>query len=200
MDDRYMPVVWWSALLLLTAWFCVNGSSLERSAAFLQEQNDSMVTQKIYGHVRETGSYNPVIPMRVLKLQPRSALPEAEYETLLRIVEAEAGSEDENGKLLVANVVLNRVRSEAFPDTVTRVVYQESEGKAQFSPVSNGSIQNVTISPQTVQAVDRALGGEDLSQGALYFVSRQAADPQNMDWFDSHLTRLFSYGGHEFFR
>ena len=53
-------------------------------------------------------------------------LDEQEYQVLLRIVEAEAGGEDTIGKMLVANVVMNRVRSEIFPATVTGVVYQNT--------------------------------------------------------------------------
>lgn len=129
-----------------------------------------------------------------------SELSGEDYETLLKIVEAEAGTEDGTGKLLVADVVLNRVESERFPDTVRQVVYQESGGMAQFSPAADGSIEKVAVSGETEEAVRRALGGEDVSGGALYFVSRKAADPENMRWFDENLTFLFSYGGHEFFR
>lgn len=45
-----------------------------------------------------------------------------EYNVLLRIVEAEAGGEDITGKMLVANVIMNRVQNGRFPDTVTEVV------------------------------------------------------------------------------
>lgn len=64
-------------------------------------------------------------------------------------MEAEAGGEDENGKLLVANVVLNRVNSNIFPDTVTGVVYQKEFGVCQFSPVSDGRINRVRVSEET---------------------------------------------------
>lgn len=124
---------------------------------------------------------------------------EEDYDILLRIVEAEAGGEDEEGKLLVANVVLNRVNSDQFPDTVSEVVLQESKGVTQFSPVSSGSIWKVTVSEETKEAVARALGGEDISQGALYFAARKYADSENMRWFDEKLTFLFSHGGHEFY-
>ena len=117
-----------------------------------------------------------------------------------RIVEAEAGSEDEDGKLLVANVVLNRMNSEAFPDTVTEVVFQREKGISQFSPVANGSFYRVKISEGTVSAVERALMGEDISEGALYFVARKYADSNKVKWFDNHLTYLFKHGGHEFFK
>lgn len=127
-------------------------------------------------------------------------LSEEELETLQRIVEAEAGSEDEDGRLLVANVVLNRVNSESFPGTVTEVVFQREHGVSQFSPVANGRFFTVEISDLTVSAVGRALAGEDISEGALFFASRKHADSDKMRWFDEHLTFLFKHGGHEFFK
>ena len=127
-------------------------------------------------------------------------LPDEELDALLRIVEAEAGNEDEDGKLLVANVVLNRMDSELFPDTVTGVVLQKERGISQCSPVANGSFYRVKVSEETISAVGRALMGEDISQGALYFAARKYADSGKMKWFDENLTYLFVHGGHEFFR
>ena len=121
------------------------------------------------------------------------------YEVLCRIVQAEAGCEDMIGKILVANVVLNRVEDERFPDTVPEVVFQYSGDTAQFSPVSSGSYYRVQITQETREAVNRALAGEDYSEGALYFAARKAAGSNKMRWFDEHLTRLFAHGGHEFF-
>lgn len=127
-------------------------------------------------------------------------LPEEEIAVLERIVEAEAEGEDTEGKILVANVVLNRVRDEDFPDTVKEVVFQKVNGVTQFSPVSGGRYERVTISEDSVEAVERALNGEDLSEGALYFAARKAADPKAMKWFDENLTFLFKHGGHEFYK
>lgn len=123
-----------------------------------------------------------------------------DYTNLLRIVEAEASGEDETGKLLVANVVLNRVKDDGFPDTITEVIFQKNKGITQFSPISNGRFWQVQISEETITAVDRALAGEDLSNGALYFASRKYADADNMRWFDEKLEYLFAHGGHEFFK
>ena len=119
----------------------------------------------------------------------------ADYECLLKIVESEAGVCDRKGKILVANVVLNRMNSSCFPDTVTEVVYQ----KNQFSPVENGSIDQVTVSDETKQAVSMALSGTDYSQGALFFAARKLASEENMEWFDNSLKYLFEHDGHEFF-
>ena len=127
------------------------------------------------------------------------ALSLEDYENLLRIVEAEAGGEDEIGKILVANVILNRVECDKFPDTVSEVIFQQSNGVCQFSPVGNGRFYTVKVSDATIQAVNKALEGEDYSQGALYFAARKYADSKSMQWFDESLTFLFEYGGHEFF-
>ena len=126
-------------------------------------------------------------------------LDEESYDILCRIVEAEAGNEDEKGRMLVANVVLNRVESSRFPDTVKGVVFQKSGGLYQFSPVANGRYYRVTVSEKTKNAVDKVLRGEDESRGALYFVNRYAAKAEYMSWFDRKCTSLFTYGHHEFF-
>ena len=97
---------------------------------------------------------------------------------------------------MVANVILNRVEDDAFPNTITKVVYQ----KHQFSPVSNGSIKRCRVTAETVEAVGRALSGEDLTDGALYFMNRHASSKKNASWFDRHLEFLFKHGNHEFFR
>lgn len=134
-------------------------------------------------------------------LEPRFCIEvsEKDLETLMKIVEAEAGGEDRKGKLLVANVVINRVKNKRFPDNVTDVVYQQAHNVTQFSPVSNGKIDQVTISEETKEVVFSALYGEDISGGALFFMARKYAAPENAAWFDAHLTFLFSYGGHDFY-
>ena len=126
-------------------------------------------------------------------------LSEEDYDALLRLVEAEASGEYIKGKMLVANVVLNRVESSSFPDTVKEVIYQRHNGRAQFSPVATGKIDRVAVSEETVEAVERALCGEDESCGALYFVAPAYADAANHRWFQKNLTWLFSYNGHEFY-
>lgn len=125
----------------------------------------------------------------------RSGLEEQEYQVLLKIVEAEAGGEDTVGRMLVANVIMNRVRSGRFPNTITEVVYQRCSGRAQFSPVSDGRIDQVSVSPETVEAVSRAINGEDASAGALYFRSVYSSS----GWFDRALRRVVEHGNHIFY-
>ena len=86
--------------------------------------------------------------------EARAVRPEVEYHVrglvldkkdcgiLERIVEAEAGDQTVKGRILVANVIINRMKSEEFPDTVRGVVF----APGQFSPISNGSYYRVRIS------------------------------------------------------
>lgn len=122
-----------------------------------------------------------------------------DYQTMLQIVEAEAGTEDIKGRVLVANVIMNRVNSEGFPNTVTEVVYEYENGVPQFSPVHDGRIYRVTVSDETREAVKLALEGVDYSEGALFFIMKSAAEEQGINWFEKELKYLFKHGVHEFY-
>lgn len=124
---------------------------------------------------------------------------EKDVEALERIVEAEAPDEDMIGKILIANVVLNRVESDEFPNTAYSVIHQRINGRAQFSPLDDGRYNTVTVSQSSKEAVQSALAGEDYSQGALFFAARSLASNRAMSWFDTNLNLLFEHGVHEFF-
>ena len=131
--------------------------------------------------------------------QTPAMMTDGDYDTLLHIVEAEAGTEDVKGRVLVANVIMNRVNHEEFPDTVTEVVWQNTNGVPQFSPTYDGRIHEVTVSEETKEAVRQALNGTDYSQGALFFIQKSEAEAHNVSWFEKDLKRLFKYGVHEFY-
>ena len=124
---------------------------------------------------------------------------EEDKEVLLRIVEAEATCEDIKGRMLVANVIMNRVVSKKFPDSIAEVVFQNNGVTYQFAPIKDGRYWTVEVSDETREAVERVLAGEDYSQGALYFAARRMANKQAMSWFDTSLKFLFRHGVHEFF-
>ena len=124
---------------------------------------------------------------------------DTDYDTLLHIVEAEAGGEDLEGRIMVANVILNRVESEEFPDNVYDVVWQVSNGMPQFSPTADGRIHTVTVSDTTVKAVQSAIEGKDLSKGALFFVAKDQANQKYVKWFEEDLKYLFRHGVHTFY-
>lgn len=93
-----------------------------------------------------------------------------ELDLLAAIIECEAGGESHTGKVAVGAVVLNRVRSGSFPNTITEVVYQSG----QFSPVASGKLASVLsrgARSDCYQAAQDALNGSNPVGGALYFNS-----------------------------
>lgn len=206
-------VLLYLSVIIIGAGVCTKGIKLEQLFAKLNEnteqsreafyniEEEEVVTSEVLfdGEDKKLTSSNLEIEYHVIEKEYCISLSETDYDTLLRIVEAEAGGEDDTGKLLVANVVINRVKSPKFPNSIQAVVYQREGGVSQFTPVSDGRINTVIISDSTREVVEQALLGKDISQGALYFVNRKVANPDRMRWFDEHLVQLFCYGGHEFF-
>ena len=115
---------------------------------------------------------------------------------LERIVEAESGDQTIKGRQMVANVILNRMKSEKYPNSEREIVF----AGRQFSPESNGTYYRVKVSSQTKKAVEKALKEKDNTNGALYFMYRAGSDSSNVSWFDRELTKICEYGCHEFFR
>jgi len=189
-------------LLLLISWFStqiseeVYEANIETEIICFSPPTIKTTTSEIT--TSDAFSRQRIVEYKSLE-QTRIFLQDDEYETLLKIVEAEAGGEDEIGRMLVASVVLNRVAHEHFPDSLKDVVYQSVNGSYQFSPVGSGRYERAKVSSETIEAVDKVLFGSDYSEGALFFASRKAADPEKMRWFDRNLKKLFSHGGHEFF-
>lgn len=101
-----------------------------------------------------------------------------EKELLTRLVCAEARGESLDGQIAVAAVVLNRVQGRSFPNTVWDVIHQPG----QFTPVERGSLP-ATVSETSVEAVERALQGEDPTGGALFFYN--PATSQALDYWET---------------
>ena len=93
----------------------------------------------------------------------------ADHRLLARLVYAEARGESYKGQVAVAAVVLNRVASASFPNTISGVVYQSGA----FSCVSNGSINN-TPDSSAIRAARDALNGWDPTGGCLYYYNPRA--------------------------
>lgn len=113
----------------------------------------------------------------------------SDHRLLARLVYAEARGESYKGQVAVAAVVLNRVASASFPNTVSGVVYQSGA----FSCVSNGSI-NCTPDDSCIRAALDALNGWDPTGGCLYYYNaKTAAD----DWIFSRTVQTV-IGNHSF--
>lgn len=89
---------------------------------------------------------------------------------LSRLVYAEARGESYTGQVAVAAVVLNRVKSSSFPNTVAGVIYQSGA----FSVVNDGQI-NLTPNSTAKKAAQDAINGWDPSYGALYYFNPNTA-------------------------
>ena len=142
----------------------------------------------------------PKLKPHVLEKDENAFLSADEYAILCRIVQAEAGGEDATGKQMVAEVIINRVNSPKFPNTIAGVVFQSSGGQYQFSPVGDGRYNSVSISGQTKEAVMAALQDDDVTNGALYFVAAGKTTPEKRGWFENKLTFLTEHGGHRFYK
>lgn len=113
---------------------------------------------------------------------------------LSRIISAESRGEPMEGQIAVGNVVLNRVASKTFPDTIPTVVF-DRQYAVQFEPVSNGTVYD-TPAASSVEAARRVLNGEKTVEGALYFYA-PALSPGT--WIVSNRTYLTTIGCHRFF-
>lgn len=103
------------------------------------------------------------------KLAIPQTISTADKDLLARIVHAEAKGEPYAGKVAVATVVLNRVDSTQFPNTVKGVIYERSaSGSYAFTPVQNGQI-NKPADANAKKAVEEALTFRGQGKGSLYF-------------------------------
>ena len=114
-----------------------------------------------------------------------------ESEMLARIAMAEAEGEDVEGKALVILVVLNRVWSDKFPDSIEEVITQER----QFTAYENGRYDRLKPDEGCWDALELVMYDRwDESQGALYFESESKST-----WHQDNLKRLFRHGNHIFY-
>jgi len=99
----------------------------------------------------------------------------SELDLLARLVRAEAENQPYNAKVAVAAVVVNRVKSTEFANTISGVIYEKLGGYYQFTPVENGWI-NRPATQDCIQAAKDALYGADPSNGALFYFDDSATN------------------------
>ena len=114
---------------------------------------------------------------------------ESETYLLGRLVHGEARGEPSVGKGAVAAVVLNRVKSPSFPNTISGVIYQSGA----FDAVADGQI-NLTPDEDSLRAARDALNGWDPTGGCLYYYNPATS---TNSWIWSRTVQL-SIGKHNF--
>ena len=117
------------------------------------------------------------------------AIISADHRLLSKLVYAEARGETYKGKVAVAAVVLNRVASASFPNTISGVIYQSGA----FTCVNNGSINN-TPDSECIRAAREALNGWDPTGGCLYYYNPKTAVD---DWIRTRTIKTV-IGNHSF--
>lgn len=135
-----------------------------------------------------TGSYNPL-------LSAAKFYREDEVLWLARIIHAESRGEALIGQIAVGNVVLNRVKSAYYPNTIYGVIFDRKYG-VQFSPVLDGTIYNTPGYSATL-AAKICLEGYDVSGGAFFFLNTALA---TSSWIPQTREYAFTIGNHDFYK
>lgn len=116
---------------------------------------------------------------------------QTDLDNLAHIINAESGNQPMEGKLAVGAVILNRVESPSFPNTIRGVVYAPN----QFTPVSNGSIR-LTPNSESVIAAKLCLEGVRVNDNIYYFVNPKSS-PNS--WASRNRPYVTTIGAHAFF-
>ena len=113
---------------------------------------------------------------------------------LSRIIHAEAGGECFDGKIAVGNVVLNRVKSDQYPNSIYGVIFDFRHG-IQFTPAYTGTIYN-TPSSESIIAAKICLEGYEIVPGALFFFNPRIA---TTNWISQNRPFAKRIGNHDFY-
>lgn len=138
----------------------------------------------IGGHIVITAGTAPIA-------SAEAAYPEDVLYWLSHIIHAEAGNQPLAGKIAVGNVVLNRVASSLFPNTVYEVIHQ----RGQFTPVANGSIR-LQPNEESVLAAKLCLDGANTAGNALYFMNPRTSASS---WMARHRSYVTTIAQHAFY-
>ena len=114
---------------------------------------------------------------------------------LAKIISAEAEGEPMRGKIAVGNVILNRVRSNQYPNTIYGVIFDKKYG-VQFAPTANGRIYK-DADAESIIAAKICYEGYSLSSEILYFLNPSAS---SSNWIVQNRPFAFSIKNHHFFK
>lgn len=145
----------------------VFGAKTRQAVIAFQKKNglkaDGIVGKATYKALGMTASYN-VLAGNSNSGQSVNGYSSSDVYLLARTIYAEGRGEPYTGQVAIGAVVLNRVRSKEFPNTVSGVVYQ----KHAFTAVTDGQI-NLTPNETAMRAAKDAINGWDPTGGALYY-------------------------------
>ena len=134
------------------------------------------------------------LPIAVTTPSPAAYTDEDLY-WLSRVISAESRGESLLGQVAVGSVVLNRVASDQFPDTIREVVFDRKDA-VQFEPVANGTIYQPPTD-QSVLAAHLALNGVRPVEDCMYFFNPALSAG---DWIRQNCQYHTTIGCHRFYR
>ena len=120
---------------------------------------------------------------------------DTEFDMLCCVLQGEVGNCSESSKIAVANVIINRVKSSSFPNTIEGVLTQAN----QFTAVKGYYNGTSTPSQNTIDCAERALAGEDNTNGAVYYYAVNYCSSSSAAWFET-LTFCMEIDGQRFFK
>lgn len=123
---------------------------------------------------------------------------EAEIELLACCVQCEAGVDNEESQKDITSVILNRVRSGSFADSIEMVIYEKVNGVPQFAVAYDGAMEECVISPKVLANVYSVIVlGNDLPEDVLYFYSDSLEENnwiRSLEIYDIVEGTVFAYG------
>jgi len=173
----------------------VNQNDIQKQLVLKNEQDlrEDLSDYELKITSKDLKEYNYTAKLRDTSI----SLSASELLILYRIVEAEATGGSFESKVNVTNVIINRLLSKDFPNTIKKVVFE----RKQFSPITDGRYYSVKITKHTINAVQYALNHKDTTYGSTFFMYRAKSGESNVSWFDTNLTFVFKDNlGHEFFK
>ncbi|MBR1384369.1 MAG: cell wall hydrolase [Ruminococcus sp.] len=118
-----------------------------------------------------------------------------EFEMLCYVLQNEVGNCSEASKIAVANVIINRVKSSQFPNSISGVLTTPG----QFDAIYNYYYGYMPPSQNTRDCAARALAGEDNTNGATYYYAPQYCSGSTAAWFES-LNLCLEVDGQRYFK
>ncbi len=144
------------------------GAATRSAVVLFQKKNgltaDGVVGKATYKALGMTSSYEALAGINEGLVEDAGGFSSADVYLLAKTIYAEGRGEPYTGQVAIGAVVLNRVRSNEFPNTVSGVVYQ----KHAFTAVADGQI-NLTPNDTAMRAAKDAISGWDPTGGALYY-------------------------------
>lgn len=179
-------------------WLTVNDRALYIPNGVLLENGRTLVPVRVLAEALDgTVDWSREAGVTLTPGSGRAAAPSYTAEELYwlsRIISAESRGEPLLGKIAVGTVVLNRVASREFPDSIHDVIFDTKWG-VQFQPVANGTVYNEPTQ-ESVLAAKLVLEGARAAGDSLYFL---APDLTNNHWIMENREFVITIGCHWFY-